>query len=288
MKKVLRIILIILLVAGGVFAMLPIIRGMKFKNDKLLSCGYSIGGGMLGGRSEISLKTDEKTGEVTLIVKEKETHADREVTTVYKRSPEDFERVRALVNEFNLYNASKKGRSPIEVLDGDTHSVFFDYSKGDFRVSDYQALTRKELKGMHALREYLYSLAQGDGVTTLEPQEARLYLKTGYTFTFFVEAPFDGKLDDILANDFEVYKYGNCGTVINKTEDLDTKDAASVSSASGGDIIYDSETGEIVILYDALETGKEIYLLAKAEYWYQESAAPHIEGMEGSYSMTLN
>ena len=287
-KRILSVLLVLLLAVGGVFAMLPIIRGMRFKNDTLTSCGYSCGGGMLGGSSSAKLKIDKKTGEVTLTVTERETHADREVSTVYKRSPEDFEAIKELVNKYNLYNASKKGRSPIQVLDGDTHSVYFDYSKDDFSVSDYQALSKKEREGLWAVRDYLYSLAEGEGVTTVEPQNAMLYLHTGYTFSFFIKEDFDGKLDEILSSEFEVYGYEETGTVINKTEDLDTVEVPAVTSASGGDIIYDKETGEIVILYKDCEFGREVYLLATPEHWYQETAEPHIRDMEGLYRLYLN
>ena len=268
--------------------MLPIIRGLRFKNDTLTSCSYYCGGGMAGGHKGAELRTDRKSGEVTLTITEKETHADRELRTVYKRSEEDFETIRQLVNKYNLYNASKKGRSPIQVLDGDTHSVSFDYSKDDFSVSDYQALSRKEREGLRQVRDYLYSLATGEGVTTLEPQTAMLYLHTGYTFSFFVEDAFDGKLDDILSEEYEVQKYGDEGTVINKTQDLDTEGIQAVTSASGGDIIYDKDSGEIVILYKPCEFGKEVYLLAVCEYWYQDSAESHIRDMEGPYRLYLN
>ena len=243
---------------------------------------------MAGGHSGASLKTDMKTGEVTLTITERETHADREVSTVYKRSSEDFEAVREIVNKYNLYNASKKGRSPIQVLDGDTHSVSFDYSKDYFSVSDYQALSRKEIKGLWEVRDYLYSLAPGEGVTTLEPQTAMLYLHTGYTFSFYIDEAFDGKLDEILSEEFEVYGYNEEGTVINKTEDLNTEGVQAVSAASGGEIIYDKETGEIVILYKDCEFGREVYLLATPEHWYQETSEPHIREMEGLYRLYLN
>ena len=93
MKKLLMILAGIL-VAGGIgFMVFRIVDNMKFKNDELNSCYYSVGGGMLGGSSSVSLRK-EKDGRTTLTVKHKETHEDREESTVYEADPEAFDHIR--------------------------------------------------------------------------------------------------------------------------------------------------------------------------------------------------
>ena len=276
-----------LIAAGGVFALMSLIRGLKFKNDVLTGCGYSVGGGMTGGYRRADLKTDPETGEVKLVLAEKEYHSSREIKTVYPASAKDLEAVKEIVNRYNLYNSSKKGRSRIQVLDGDTTTVSFDYLKGDFSVSDSQALSRRDFKAIDEISSFLYSLAKGEGVTTVEPQEARI-VADGYSFFFYIEPEFDGKLDGIVTEDFTVYGYKEVGTVVGRTDALDTGNSVPLERASGGDIVYDKGTGEIIIIYKDCELESGSYLLAKAESWYQQSAEPIIKAMEGVNRMYLN
>lgn len=222
-----------------------------------------------------------------LTVTSREYHSAREVTTVYQVDPEAFDHLAELVNEYDLYAASKRPKSKIEVLDGDTTRVSFSYSKGSFDIADYQVLNKKMSEGFREVQVYLASLANGKGVTTVEPQTAMLYLKSGYTLQFFVEEEFDGRMDEIFTEDREVSRYLESGIVLCEGKEIDVTGAAPVDKAAAGAIVYNAETGSVIILYKDCEFGQEVYQVAHID-GYISSAAPLIEEMEGPYRLHLN
>ena len=286
LKKILLILAGLLCIAGGVMSMIPVISGLKFKNDTLRSCSVSTGGGMLGGYSSAELRT-EKDGRTTLTVRSRGTHADREVTTVYEVSPDAFEPLREMAFRYRLYAASKRRYSKIQVMDGDTTSVSFSFSKGSFRISSEQNMSGKQREGFWEVEKYLRSLAVGEGVTTVEPQTAMLYLRSGYTIQFTVEDAFDGKLDEILSEEHEVSRFRENGIVMCTGEVPDLSGAEPVQEAAGSWLVYDPESGSIVLLYTDYDFGHPVYLLA----WVSDGASyacPLFEEMEGEYRFYLN
>ncbi len=288
MKKRLIVILFCLLIAfGGIYMAFPYLSGLKYRNDKLESCRVSTGGGMLGGYTELCLKQSED-GATVLVVREKETHADRERTSIYKASPEDLDTVHKLVRDHDLAAASRRRRSRIQVLDGDTTTFSFEYSKGDFSVSSYQVLSSKMEKGCLEVMQFLSSLAKGECETFLEPQEARLHLKSGYNLFYLVEESFENKLDGLLGEEREVSRYRECGIILAPGEELDLSDAEPFrGTASAGMMIYDSESGSVMLLYNDCDFEKDVYLLAQLD-GHVPSAAPLIEEMTGPYSLIFN
>ena len=287
MKKVLIIVICLVLIGAGFwFFGLPFFRNMKYRNDELLSCSSSYGGGMLGGYSSLYLRKD-KNGKVILEVREKETHADREITRKYEPDPGALDHIGDMVSQYGLYAASKQPPSPFQVMDGDTLSVSFSFSKGSFYVSDTQALTSKESTGLREVRKYLSSLAAGDCITTVEPQTATLHLRSGYTLQFNIEESFDGKLDQILCEEREVSRFKENGIILCTGEVPDLANAKPVESAAAGTIVYDSETESIIILYTDYTFAQPAYVLAALD-GYVDSACPLIAEMEGPYRMYLN
>ena len=258
----------------------------KYKDDELRSCSVSTGGGMLGGCSQASLRIN-KDGSATYAVSQKETHADREVTTVYSADPHALERVREIVNEYDLYAASKRKYSDMQVMDGETTSISFTYSTGSFRISENQILSAKMREGFREFISYMNSLAQGEGVTTVEAQTATLYLRSGYTLRFIVEDVFDGRLDGILSEEREVSSFGESGIILRAADSLDVSGAEPVQSAGAGTIVYDGGSGGIIILYKDYDFGHGVYILARLDD-YIDSACPLIEQMEGPYRLYLN
>ena len=287
LKKILLLLLGILFIAGGIIMIYPKIAGLKFKNDELESCSVSTGGGMLGGYTNVTLKKD-KEGNTVLIVRGKETHEDREVTTTYQADPAAFDRIREMVVKYDLYAASKRRLGPMQVMDGDTTHLSFDFSKDYFSISGEQMLNKNMRNGFNEVRKYLYSLISGEGVRTLEPQTAMLYLKSGYTLRFVVEDRFDGKLDDILGEEREVRRFGEDGIFLAPVpEGFDVSGAEALKTGAAGNIVYDSEEGGIILLYNDHEFEQNCYLLAHLD-GYIKSAAPLIEEMEGEYSLRFN
>ena len=286
MKKKASILFCILVVIGGIFMLLPKLQGLRFRNDELESCRTSTGGGMLGGYSEYCLKRNEN-GEAVLEVRYKETHADRELIDIYKAGEEEFDHIRKLVNDHDLFAASKRRYRKARVLDGDTTSVSFSYSKDYFSISEEQVLSVGMRKGFAEVRDLLFSLATGECESYLEPQEARILIK-GYNLRYIVEDAFDGKLDGLLSVEREVSRFGECGITVSSGEAPDVSEAApSGGAASAGSMVYDSKSGCIVLLYEDCEFDGPYYLLAKLD-GYVDSARPLIKEMEGPYRFYLN
>lgn len=252
----------------------------------LKSCSVSTGGGMLGGYRNVSYSID-KHGRATLEISEKETHADREVTTVYPADPKAAEELAALVEKHDLRKASKQPYSDMIAYDADTTTVSFRLSDGYYSISENQVLNQNMREGFDAIIRYLNSLAIGEGERTVEPQRAYLYLRSGYTLQFLVEDAFDGRLDDILSVEREVSPFGESGIVLCTSEQPDLSGAAPVDSAEGGTIVYDGETGQIVVLYADHAFGHDVWILARID-GYAEHACPLIAEMEGTYRLYLN
>lgn len=286
MRKLLLILIGALLAGGFCFMAYRIFDNMKYKNDELKSCSYTVGGGMLGGYSGVRLQK-EKDGRNTLTVTSKETHADREMSTVYEADPEAFDHIRELVNKYGLYAASKRRYSRVQVMDGETATLRFGYEKGSFSISDNQVLSSKMKTGVREVRDYLRSLASGEGVTSLEPQTATLYLRSGYTLQFIVEDVFDGRLDEILSEESGTVRYKENGIVLKSVEDLDVSGAEALSEGRRGTIVYDRAGRQIIILYEDCVFGGEVYQLAHLERSL-DTACPKIAEMEGSYRLYLN
>jgi len=289
--------------------------GHKFREDEFVSCSVSTGGGMTGGSRIVELRR-EKDGSVTLTVRGREWHYEREEKTVYPASEEAIAHVAEIVNKYSLYAASKRRMSNIEILDGDTTTVSFHFGKRYFSIRQLQRKWPSGRKGYMETIRYLNSLEQGEGVTTREPQHLRLLLH-GYNLFFNVEDAWDGKLDEILSEDHEVSRFEDCGIVLCAGVELDASgsgtaegvrtaedsDASEESETSAGtktvcevqpvttaepcDLVYAPGSGSIILLYAEHTFSKPVYLLAKID-GYAKTAAPLVEKMEGEYSFYIN
>lgn len=290
MKKPIVIIICVaaglLLIAGVLVAVFSVRENRKFKDAELKSCSVSTGGGMNGGYRNVTLRR-EKDGSVILEIREKETHEDRERTVTYHADPEAPEQVGELVNRYDLYAASKRPYSDMVVYDGDTTTVSFSYKTGYFSISENQKLNAKMSEGFDAVIRCLNALAVGECETTLEPQTALLYLKSGYTLQFLVDSAFDGKLDGILSKEREVSAFGDSGIVLCTGERPDCADAEPIREGAAGTIVYDTESDAIVILYADHAFDHDVYMLAYLD-GYVSYACPLIEEMEGAYRLHLN
>ena len=258
---------------------------LKYKNSDLVYCRYSRGGGMLGGYTNVTLKK-EKNGNTVLTVETKQYHYTREVTTTYDVSPDAFDELKKLIFEYDMYGASKAKMSPFQVLDGDTTSISFDFDKGDFRVSDTQALSKKQAEGMREIYRYLVSLKKGEGVTTVEPQQAIIRTE-GYSLIYYIEQPFDGKFDEILSAPFKVYDYEGKGIVINVAAGVDCTEAEIITDGLPGTIVYDQASGKIIALYDDCMFTQPVFLVANMDS-HSTNAYELLKRMEGEYSVELN
>ena len=272
----------------GVFS---IAGNIKYGKDILKSCEYSVGGGMLGGSERLELRRDGDRA--VLIHRKRETHADREVICKYKLSAEPLDRAAQIALKYDLYEASKRPRSRVQILDGDTSHIEFTFSKGDFSISDQLILSVRMRKGFNEFRDYLYSLASGECEESLEPQNARLHLKSGYNLMFEIDPLFDGKFDDILSEEYEVKSYEDCGIILHdsvKITDI-TKpaedDGVYTCKAPRGKIIYHPEKEYVILMYEDHVFDHPIYIAASLNH-DPSSACPLIKEMTGPYSMNIN
>ena len=285
MKKRWIALLCVIVIGGGVWMMSSAISNRKYHNDTLEACSVSTGGGMLGGSETFRLKQFE-TGAV-LSVMVRKTHADREITTSYRVGDEALEHLADMAARYHLYAASKRRYSKMRVLDGDTTTISFDFSKGYFSVCEEQVLSATMREGFRAVADYLKSLAVGDGVVTKEKQKAVLYLKSGYTLQFLVEDVFDGRLDAILSEERSVSAFEKSGIVLAAGEAPDLSDAQSEKKGEAGTIVYDPQGEQIVLLYKDHTFEQGVYLLARLD-GDPATAEKLIAEMEGPYSLYLN
>lgn len=259
---------------------------LRFKNEALEYCRVSTGGGMLGGHRSVELRK-QRDGSVTVTVSEQKTHADRERSITYPGSEEALAHIRELVTKHNLYGASKRSYSKLRVLDGDTTSISFSFDSDDFRVSEEQTMSAVMRAGFTEVERYLNSLAVGEGVETVEPQTATLYLRSGYTLQFTVGEAFDGRLDDILSEEREVSGFFDAGILLADGVTLDCDGAEPTQKAYMGTIVYDPQGRQIVVFYADYLYDHDVYELAALD-GYLDSACPLIAEMEGAYRLYLN
>ena len=264
---------------------IPLIGSLKYKNDTLKYCSVSTGGGMLGGSFYMKLARADD-GSAVLTVSEKETHADREITTTYRVGAQTLERVAQMADQYGLYRASKRPYSRMRVLDAATTTLSFQFMKDDYSVSGERDLSAKMRRGFNAVIDYLRSLASGDGVTTKAPQTATLYLKSGYTLRFTVEDAFDGMLDSVLSEERNVSAFGESGIVL-APWDAPELSVDTLTDAETGTIVFDPQSGQIILLYTDYTFESPVCLLAKL-VGDADCAGPLIAEMEGEYSLSFN
>ena len=271
--------------------MLSIIGNIKYGSDILKSCEYSVGGGMTGGSERFELRRDGDGA--VLIHRKRETHADREVICKYSKDAGTLDRAVQIALEYDLYGASKRPRSRIEILDGDTSHVEFTFSKGEFSVSDRLILSPRMRQGFSEFRDYLYSLAAGECEKSLEPQNARLHLKSGYNLRFTVDPLFDGRFDDVLSKEYEVKPFEGCGIILHDNTGItdinppEKEDDVYTCKALRGKIVFDSASDLVILMYEDHTFDHPIYIAASLDH-DPSSACPLIKEMTGPYSLYLN
>ena len=264
---------------------ISILGKLKFKNEILKSCRYSVGGGMNGGYTIIYLARD-KQGRQYLETRHKNYHYSREITTVYPVAADAFEQVKKRCFEYDMYAASKARMSPFEVLDGDTTTLSFDFEKDGFRVSDNQMLTAKHKEGIKTIRNYLINCKEGEGVKTVEPQEMIMRVD-GYSLIYHMTPAFDSKLDNVLSEKISAVKYADKGIILATVKEPDTADALPLNDAAAGNIICEINTGRIIALYQDCHFDGPVYLVADMVS-HSTSAYELLQNMEGEYYVNLN
>ena len=81
-KRIIIILLILFVMGGGIYMAISIFKGRQLSQSNLLTCRYTVGGGMLGGFNSATIRKNND-GTVNYITESAQTHADRIVTKTY-------------------------------------------------------------------------------------------------------------------------------------------------------------------------------------------------------------
>ena len=249
----------------------------KFKDDELISCGYSNGGGMQGGFSSVYIRKNNE-GKITLETKEAATHSDRIVTKTYSKKKKNLNMIKDLIINYNMYKASKKKMSPYIAYDADTSNLSVSFSGGDyFNISSEQLLSEDESKHLYEIRDTLYSLAKGEAVIEVEPHEIALILD-GYQLGYLMNES-DG-VEALLPelNKYRFEDYNNCAKATTISISLNTEGLPSSSHLSKGLLVYSPTSSQLLFLYDDYDGEEELYILGELEY-LDDSAIELIKSM---------
>ncbi len=261
-----------------------IILGNKYKNATLESVRYSYGGDMLGSYTSVELRLADD-GKATLVTESKSYHAARMVTTTYEVPAEELENVKAMMLEYGQYAGSKRPRSKIQVMDGGTDRLTFDFTDGsDFSLSTDLNLTGKQTEGFWAIRDYLYSLAKDKTPVSTEIEERRLQVSLdGYTEIFNIR---DGVTDEDLAmlgGEHEVTSYSDNEKIFYPERKLDVSGLDPAGPGGAGVLAYYEPWGDVVIFYGDFQPAPGLYELGSLDHVYS-STIDLLKGMEGTYS----
>ena len=146
---------------------ISIFKGRQLSQSNLLTCRYTVGGGMLGGFNSATIRKNND-GTVNYITESAQTHADRIVTKTYVASDEDLKMIKELFIKYNIASMSKKRLSPFQVLDGDTRTISFMFDNLEtFNVSDNQDLSKEDMEKFLDITKALSELAKGEAIVEI-------------------------------------------------------------------------------------------------------------------------
>lgn len=269
MGKFRIIIFIVVAILLAAFAIYQVREGgvSVYPQGALQYVRYSNGGGMTGGFSSKTLNIHED-GTGTLTTEYASWHGARTRTCVYEVSADLVARMRELVDSCELYKASDRPRSPFEVLDADTWSVTLDYGDQDYSFNEMQQLSRKENEGVSEMLNLFCEMEAVEPISdTLAPREVVMTVD-GYTYTFQVnDSQAATDLCESLPLDLEGHADGS-EIYVALPEGLDVGDCPEADAGSTGDLLYDPDTGELVIEGEAYEGKDGLYKLGEMESPY--------------------
>ena len=261
------IILIVIAVLVGVFAVNMMSTGgiAMAPSGELRRVYYSSGGGMLGGFESRELMVHDD-GTATLTTESASWYGARTQTCVYEVEADLVSRMRDLINEYELWEASIRPDSDLMVLDADTWHVTLGFDGNTFSFSQYQELTKREREGVSAMLKLMSEMAAGEPESdTLSPREVIMTMD-GYTYTFLVNdsqaatdlcelCPMDLSAD-LVDGEF----------ILPLPDALDVSDCAQAEGGGTGDLLYDPDAGALVIESEVYEAKDGYYLLGEMEW----------------------
>lgn len=264
---------------------IPIFKNREMKNSNLISCSYSVGGGMLGGISSSTIRKNSD-GSINYITKNAETHQDRIVTKTYKASDEDLEIIKKLIIDYNMYSMSKKGLSPFQVLDGDTSTLSIMFDNGlSFSISDNLNLSKTEMKKMIDVAKALSTLAKGEAIVEIENHVLALLID-GYQIAYIMieSNATEQILEDSGQYEFNRYEDNAQSATLNKQ--IDVTDLNKTNKLVKGGLYYDNDNKQLIFVYEDFEYKQDVYQVGEIEY-NSDSAYELIRKMENKEYMIM-
>ena len=168
MKKLFIIIGILVIIACVVLAAYYMIPLQKIRNKELQKVRWSYGGGMTGGHSSIEITRE---GENAVIVTENQEWHNSDLTRItYTVSASVLDDLKDLIIKANIPAQSRRGYSKMLALDAETYTFSCSFEGYNYySVSQNQKRSASEAKKLLEIRDYIYGLAKGEGVTEVIP-----------------------------------------------------------------------------------------------------------------------
>ena len=171
MKKLFFIIGIVVVIAAVVLAAYYYIPLQRLKSKDLLKVRWGYGGGMTGGHSSIEITRDGENA--VIVTEEQEWHNSDLMRVTYTVSAEVLENLKDLIIKANVPALDKRGMSKNFAYDAETFSFSCSFEGYIYyTVSQNQKRSADESKRLLEIRDYLYSLKKGEGVTEVIPGNA--------------------------------------------------------------------------------------------------------------------
>ena len=151
MKKGIKILLIVLLVAAVIAAGVMIVMNLIAKNHApLVSYGWGYGGDMSGSSS--SLKIAKQGDKALVISSKKDWYAQDPQVEEYLVPLSTLERVEELFDKYKMYKYDKLPENPVHALDAGSTSYRVSYEDDAYMYfSDNQIIPSKGYDGLRAI-----------------------------------------------------------------------------------------------------------------------------------------
>ena len=124
----------------------------------LKSCSYDCGGGKPGGFLMMKIST-QRDGTVLAVMETRSRYDAPTVRRERKASPETLEELAAMFDRGDLFHWAKPTWDRIDILDGDTVDVSFDYADGsDASLSDTREMPKEGFEAIRKVKAFLWEL----------------------------------------------------------------------------------------------------------------------------------
>ena len=121
-------------------------------------CSYECGGGKPGGFLRMRLST-QRDGTVMAVMETRSRYDAPTVRRECEASPDKLEELAALIDRGELFHWAKTRWDRIDIRDGDTVDVSFDYADGsDARISDTREMPKEGFEAIKKVKAFLWEL----------------------------------------------------------------------------------------------------------------------------------